>query len=334
MSTQSGNVDSIRRYLLGDLSEPEREQVEERLMADEGELYQHLLIAEDDLIDEYVSGSLSEEEQAKFARRFLHVPELRQDVRFAAALRKHALENAGQAGADARAPSAEPRATPREWFARLFTRPAFGAALAAALLVAVSLAAWLAAHNSQLRTQLEQLQARQTPRPSPAQDLEQQLAAERQRGEQLAAELQRERGLREVAEARRPQETREPQPPPQTRGPARSPVAAFVALTLTPGLVRGSGDTKKISVPPGAREVRVRLDLAESSHPGYRADVKTLDGREVWSGRRLRAAGGKFVQVNIPARLLGPDDYQIVLSGVNSSGESEELGSYYFRVSQ
>jgi hypothetical protein len=36
--------------------------------------------------------------------------------------------------------------------------------------------------------------------------------------------------------------------------------------------------------------------------------------------------------LNIPAKLLSPDDYEILLSGVNASGESEEISSYYFRV--
>lgn len=108
----------------------------------------------------------------------------------------------------------------------------------------------------------------------------------------------------------------------------------FVALTLTPGAVRDTGELKKVTLSPDTSEVRVRLDLAAGGHRSYRAALRTADGREVWSARGLRAAGTKVVQVNIPARLLPPDDYEILLSGVTSSGETEELNSYYFRVSR
>jgi hypothetical protein len=46
----------------------------------------------------------------------------------------------------------------------------------------------------------------------------------------------------------------------------------------------------------------------------------------------LRAVGGKFVQLTIPAALLSPDDYEIRLSGTLPSGETEEISRYNFRV--
>jgi hypothetical protein len=339
VSLQSGNRDSIKRYLLGDLSEQEREQVEQRLMSDD-DLYEQLLVAEDELIDEYVSGELPEQERAKFSRHFLSVPELRQDVKFAAVLRKHALETAQETAQQevvAPKPAAPARVSPFGWFGTLFMRPAFGASLAALLLAAVVLAAWLAAQNSQLKRQLGQLQARQSPTPEPAPDLQEQLASERLRNEQLSAELRRQQELL-ADESRKLQEVREAQGQQQAAGARtqtpRQGVAAFVALALTPGVVRDSGELKKVSLSPDTREVRVRLDLAAGGYSGYRAALRTADGREVWTARGLRAAGAKYVQVNIPARLLKPDDYQILLSGVTSTGEVEELNSYYFRVSK
>jgi hypothetical protein len=332
---QSGNIDSIRRYLLGDLSEQEREQVEQRLMSDD-DLYQQLLVAEDELIDEYVSDELPEQERAKFSHHFLSVPELRQDVKLAAVLRKHALETAQQEVV-AHKPAAPTRVSPFGWLGTLFTRPAFGTSLAALLLAAVVLAAWLAARNSQLKRQLGQLQVRQSPTPEPAPDLQEQLASERLRNEQLSAELRRQQELL-ADESRKLQEVREAQGQQQAGGARtqnrRQGVAAFVALALTPGVERDSGELKKASLSPDTREVRVRLDLAAGGYSSYRAALRAADGREVWTARGLRAAGTKYVQVNIPAKLLKPDDYQILLSGVTSTGEVEELNSYYFRVSK
>jgi hypothetical protein len=336
VSLQSGNIDSIRRYLLGDLSEQEREQVEQRLMSDD-DLYQQLLVAEDELIDEYVSDELPEQERAKFSRHFLSVPELRQDVKFAASLKKHALETA-QRDVIAPKPAAPARISPFGWLGTLFTRPAFGASLAALLLAAVVLAAWLATQNSQLKRQLGQLQAtRQSPTPESTPGLQEQLASERLRNEQLSAELRRQQELL-ADESRKLQQVRETQGQQQSANArtqtTRQGVAAFVVLALTPGVVRDSGELKKVSLSPDTREVRVRLDLAAGGYRGYHAALRAADGREVWTARGLRATRAKYVQVNIPAKLLKPDDYQILLSGVTSTGEVEELNSYYFRVSK
>src|SRR5436190_9490399 len=62
--------------------------VEERLMSD-STFYEELLILEDELIDQYVRGRLSESNQATFEKYFLLSPERRQKVRFARALSKY-----------------------------------------------------------------------------------------------------------------------------------------------------------------------------------------------------------------------------------------------------
>lgn len=327
MGLQSENGGAVRSYLLGELSEQEREQVEQRLMTDD-DLYQRLLLAEDDLIDAYVSGTLSEQDRAKFSRRFLHVPELRQDVRSVMALRNYALQTAPQATArDSPAPR---RFSLLDWLGKFFMRPAVGVAFAAALLAAVGLAAWLAAQNSRLRQQVEQLQAQRTP-PAPQSELQERLAAEQLRNEQLSAELLRQQEL--LAEERRKLEQAQgPQRPASTPTPGSGPGApAVLAFALSPGAVRGSGELTKISVRPETREVSIRLDLAAAEYSSYRAVLQTVEGREL-SSQTLRAGRRMFVQLNVPARLLAPGDYQIQLSGVKPSGEPEEIDSYYFRV--
>lgn len=326
MSVQSENSDSIRRYLLGELSEQEREQLERRLMA-EDDLYQQLLVAEDDLVDEYVTSTLPEQDRAKFGRHFLQVPELRQDVRFAVALRKHALKTAPQATTEGT--SETPRPSLLEELRKFFMKPALGVALAAALLAVALLAIWLTAQNSRLRQQVAQLQARQANSPAAPPDLQEQLALERLRNEQLSAELQRLQeenagGGRHVEEP----QGKLPLPTPTPRAEQ----SAVFAFTLTPGLIRESGEWKKFSLQPGVREVRIRLDLPEGGYRSYWVAVKTVDGREVLEKQGLRDVGGKFVQINIPARLLSVDDYEVLLSGTPPSGEAEEIGRYYFRV--
>lgn len=329
MSSHSGNGDSIRGYLLGELSEPEREQVEQRLMSDDT-LYERLLLAEDDLIDEYVSGTLSDGDRVKFSRRFLQVPTLRQDVRSVVALRKHALETAPQV-TTGRSSTFSPSLL-IDWLRKFFIRPIIGVAFASALLVAVLVAVWLAAQNLQLRKQVEQLRAGQVPPPTPQPELREALAAEKLRNEQLSAELQRQRELL-AEETRKLQETQgRPQPVTTPKPDSSSGMPAVFAFALGTGAVRESGEMKKVSVPPSAREVRIQLDLATADYRRYRAVLLTVEGREVLPFQGLRAGRGRFVQLNIPAKFLTPGDYQIRLSGVNPSGEADEIDSYYFRV--
>lgn len=320
--------DSLRRYLLGELPEPERERVEERLLSDD-DLYERLLLAEDDLIDEYVSGALDDQDQERFGRRFLRVPELRQDVKSVTALRKYARETGPQVvKGDSPAP---PRFSLFAWLKRFFTHPSVGVSFAAASLAAVMLIAWLAAQVSQLQRQVSELQARQTP--APQTDLEAQLAAERLRNEQLSAELRRQQELLAVKSHDPQTGVEQPQPTPVSSSTPQPGFQTVIAFTLTPGAVRSTGELKKVVLSPLTRELRIRLDLAEDSYRGYRAVLRT-GSREVLPSQSLRAVGGKLVTFRIPARLLDENDYEIVLSGVTSSGELEIVDRYHFRVSK
>jgi hypothetical protein len=78
----------LRRYLLGELDESEREDVETKLMTS-NEHFQELLIAEDELVDDYCAGKLGAREEKAYRKSFLITPERLHQHRFGAALRKH-----------------------------------------------------------------------------------------------------------------------------------------------------------------------------------------------------------------------------------------------------
>jgi hypothetical protein len=82
------------RYLLGDLSQEEQVQVEDRAFADP-EYLVVLQAVEVDLIDAYVNGELSPEERCGFERQFLASPERRRKVAFARDLARVAAEAKG-----------------------------------------------------------------------------------------------------------------------------------------------------------------------------------------------------------------------------------------------
>lgn len=78
----------LRRYLLGELGEAERERVEERFITDR-DFGERVLVAEDALVEDYLDGSLPEAESELFAAHFLSTPEQRRKVRIAGSLKRH-----------------------------------------------------------------------------------------------------------------------------------------------------------------------------------------------------------------------------------------------------
>ena len=86
MSETSNDEVRIRRFLLEDLDEEERERVEELFLTD-SETRDSLLMAEDELIEEYLEGSLQGVDREKFRGVFAATPQLRRKVRIAQSLR-------------------------------------------------------------------------------------------------------------------------------------------------------------------------------------------------------------------------------------------------------
>jgi hypothetical protein len=80
--------ESLRRYLLGSLPSEEIAALEERLLTDTV-FYDELLMVEDELIDQYLSGEQSAAERESFEAHFTLAPERQQKVRFARALKKY-----------------------------------------------------------------------------------------------------------------------------------------------------------------------------------------------------------------------------------------------------
>jgi anti-sigma factor RsiW len=86
----------ITAYLMGELSEHEQEAIEVRYFADDA-LFEQLLAIEDDLIDRYARGQITDTERQRLERHFMKSPERRKRVRFAVAL----LRLVGALAADA-----------------------------------------------------------------------------------------------------------------------------------------------------------------------------------------------------------------------------------------
>ena len=90
MSQDGIDRNTLKQYLLGELSqETQLEAVEERLFADD-DAFEELQLVKEDLIDQYVKDEFTAAERRNFERNFLTTDERRADVRRAQALARYA----------------------------------------------------------------------------------------------------------------------------------------------------------------------------------------------------------------------------------------------------
>lgn len=78
----------MKSYLLGTLRADRQEAVEESILCDPG-VYEELLVIEEELIDQYVAGSLSSFEQKQFETHFLITAARQKNLRFGRLLRRY-----------------------------------------------------------------------------------------------------------------------------------------------------------------------------------------------------------------------------------------------------
>jgi len=135
----------IRQYLLGELDEHDQEQLEQRVITNP-DYKEEVLITEEELLEEFVNGTLSLRERESFTRMYSSSPAQRRKIKIAQALNSYAAEHS---------PVVQPMAQ-RSWAKSLFelfsTKNRFHQlSLAALILVLVAggsiLVYWLMSHE-------------------------------------------------------------------------------------------------------------------------------------------------------------------------------------------
>ncbi|HYL98941.1 MAG TPA: hypothetical protein VEZ90_08295 [Blastocatellia bacterium] len=108
MNSASERESLIESYLRGELGPDDVERVEESILTND-EFFEELEAAEDDLIDEYVAGTLSAQDRTRFEERYFSIPAMRDRVNFAAALARYRAQPSAQTVDDVDFRKAEPR---------------------------------------------------------------------------------------------------------------------------------------------------------------------------------------------------------------------------------
>jgi hypothetical protein len=110
-----------------------------------------------------------------------------------------------------------------------------------------------------------------------------------------------------------------------------------LVLTLTPRLVRDFGETSKIVITEDVDTVQLRLMLPAHDYQTYRAVLRSSEGTEIWTGDKLivnTSGADRYVDYDLPADILKPDDYKITLSGHLTEDKYEDITHYSFRVAK
>src|SRR5678815_4097534 len=95
----------LRKYLFGDLDEEERIEIEARLLIDK-DYNDQSLIAEEELIEDYLDGALSPAERDRFEQLIEKTPGLQKKIRIREAIEKLIKEPRSGAG-----PATDPEST-------------------------------------------------------------------------------------------------------------------------------------------------------------------------------------------------------------------------------
>ena len=140
MAHENSEDGLIRRYLLGQLEEDELGQLEEKMMAD-NELFNMVLLGEDEMVEEYVQRELSESDRARFEASFLSTPQGREKVAYAKALRKHVSKPAPD-GTDTEEGPVQLMSALAAWWKQLTFSPSLRLAASLVIVLGFGLGIW------------------------------------------------------------------------------------------------------------------------------------------------------------------------------------------------
>jgi hypothetical protein len=283
------------RFLLGEMSAEERERFEDQSIKDD-ELFQSVAETENDLIDLYAMGALSEPERERLERSFLADPDRRNRLPFARAL-------VALSPREASAPVHEPSASQNPPHASLRWISLAQPLAAAVLLGMVVGVSWLLFANHALRAELQAAHQQQA-------TAVQEAAGLRQQVDVLTSEL-------------------------NTAGQHVSSDQDSVSFTLTADASRGSGETARLAMPSTAAFAVLHLVFPADTFSSYHVFAETAGGKQVWeqeqAGSARIGAQNKEIVIALPAELLKPGDYVLRITGGNGH-KTEDVTAYSFRV--
>jgi anti-sigma factor RsiW len=315
----------IERYLLGQMSAPEREEFEARYLADD-ELFAAVAAAEDAMIHSYLDGTQSEPERALFVSRLLNKPGTQKRMEFAQSLREYLGSEyftSGRRGIEGSSSSAQHLTGKMDsapgglglWPAFRFSPQSMRILVAALSVLVIALAVGLAAAGIRLSHQIRSMSAEQQNLERKSQELQKQLKA-------TTAELEREYTSQDTEAEKKK---------------ALPPGQGVPLIVLSHGLERGgAGEEKPWVIPNDAPQIDLRMKLPLDNYASYSVTLETAGGEPVWEQENLDArlvSNDQYILVvTVPTKMLRNRTYVVSVTGKTTAGEEEIVAAYVFRT--
>ena len=292
-----------RQFLLGQLPPEEQGRIEE-LAFEDPDTFTFLESIEDDLIDEYIHGDLSAEEEQHFKDHFLSLPDRRNNLRVSQLLQQHFDKTAD--------------VSPKKSFSFLgwfkLQSPVLQISMTLAALGLVIFAVWVFIPARQARQSMPIQAESDRPVASPSPSFKTSPSVE-----PTASPVHVENKPKRVT------------PEKQKRS------AAYAFLLAPSASTRGGAGVRQLTLAHDTSKVPIELALISQRKFGmYEAVLEDEAGKMLqrWSNLKAkRLTSGKGLQIKVPVTLLKPQElYRIVVSGVSLKGETEEIARYQFEV--
>jgi regulator of replication initiation timing len=329
---------NIRRFLLGKLRGKEEIAFLDRILAD-NDFHKGLQIIEDEVIDDYLNGYLSEAEQKDFETYFLAAPARREKLNYAKSF--HTLIED-----ELEARKLENQRNPfwrslRRVFG--FENEALRYAIAGSVLLLTAVI-FFAVENVHLRKSVNVIQSNDRREVLAALD---KLRAELER--KLSEELESQRKEIQIIEARERALNAENVKLRRRVGGLTQTIAKrdqpdrrnrlerVLAVALISDTGRGGSVSSTAKIEPKTTELRVQLILEKSSYKSYVAEIQTRDGKHIETISNLKERStrdGASIFMTLYPKDIDPGVYIIKVRGIASKKASNRVGTYTLTVAR
>lgn len=329
--------DLATRFLLGELSEEERQAVEQRFLTD-NQFFEEVRAAESALVDQYLLGRLTGAERASAKRLFESSPHQRQtlesskelmnlvrqadhessanqpDTKIDRANQSRPKEPATNSVRTHESEQLIPNIPQASWTSK--RRLIWFATLSVALIV--SLVAVVAHFHSQQKAWDATRQTLEQERLSAYEQLRVETQRREQIARQLEIEVQKRLSTEELVATLRPNLRNR-----------------TISVFLTPATIERGDNPNIVTFKMGASHIQLQLELDPNWHfSRYGVLITTFEGTKIPSPQSLDSSyikQGKL-ELFVPGSSLKPQDYRIALSGWSDSQDSIHLADYVFKV--
>jgi hypothetical protein len=306
--------EKVVSYLLGELSEKDQSDLEERFILD-SETHTLLCEVEDDLIADYVRGRLEPHDLKRFEGHYLSTYSNRERVRVARVF----LPMIDEAVATELIESTERLTLWQKLSSSVpILRWAIGMMAALGLFLFAWGGSWTVDVTRRMRDEVDTVRMESKRRES---ELLQQIDNEKRRNIELANEIEQLRKQLTPITS-----------PPKATAALRIIKHVIVADTLRDDKAR---PISKLIIPPETERVQLDYKMEDPGYPSYRAELYSSSGEKIWSSEGVSPLLNQSVAtltITLPASEFANGSYTLSVSGLSKTGSVDPLSKPTFQV--